>query len=194
MYEITLECAMVPPWLLPFGRHPLLSSPFSLLFHSSRPGCATHRHHLAIHLGPVLLITRLELRARSGGPREFGRCASERRGRARRSVTPRVARSRERRPLLLPAGETRVLFRSPVSVSRPLPPTANDGFFIPLATKSPLYAAGGRIYFVRRMLFSTPRDYSRSASSSRSFVPSLFVMYACLAAGSGREKKREKSY
>lgn len=45
----------------------LLPSPFSLRsFTRPVQAAATHRHHLAIHLGPVLLITRLELRTRTG--------------------------------------------------------------------------------------------------------------------------------
>jgi len=43
---------------------PALSLAFSLILRSC---CATHRHHLTIHLGPVLLITRLGLRTRNRG-------------------------------------------------------------------------------------------------------------------------------
>lgn len=44
---------------------PPLVTIHSPLFHSSRSGCATHQDHLAIHIGPVLLITRLELRTKN---------------------------------------------------------------------------------------------------------------------------------
>lgn len=171
-----------------YGAPCLLSSPSPFLFHSACPGCTTHRQHLAIHLGPVLLITRLELRTRTGtaGVRETSR-AFEKKGTPEHGP-PRVARSRDHRPPHSPlVFVSRQLAYLSLSLS-----FVDDGFFIALATKGPLYAAGERVYFIRRMLFGVLASSSRSRVISRSVPsssPRRVTSYACLTAGNGREEK-----
>lgn len=201
MYEITLECAMVPrgcypryPFLLPPSLFP---SPFSALFplfHSSRPGCATtHRHHLAIHLGPVLLITRLELRTREPGPRESGRRARTRlmplkrrsggKGGTPEHNPPRRPLARDHRPFLVPRvgeGSGSLSLSSRLSVSRQLalpPSPANDGFF----TARPLRVLCTRptcAFILYAECYSARRAITaaRFASSSRSRVISRLLL------------------
>jgi len=110
MYEMTLEYIIVPRGCYPSVNisHSLFPSSFSPLFHSSCPGRTTHRH-LAIHLGPVLLITRLELRTRTGtaGARETSRTFEKKMG---GPTAPRVARSRDHRSLLVLVDEIRLSF------------------------------------------------------------------------------------
>lgn len=85
MYDGTLESA---PWYPMAGFPPFPALYYSSLFHSFRSGCATHQDHLAIHIGPVLLITRLELRDENRDDGNSGDvpCASEKKIGARRNV------------------------------------------------------------------------------------------------------------
>lgn len=198
MYEIALEYAMVPPVVAAtlFVALSLFPAPFSPLFHSSRPCRATHRHHLAIHLGPVLLITRLELRTRTGtrgSPGYVSRIPLKRsRGRGHAGAHGRPPASPARAIIVLfsvPSVRSRPLFRSPplrsfaqFSLTSSLL-NANDVtlFFTQLATKGPLYAAGARVYFIRRMSFNVLHDYSRRVSRpppARSLARSFFLSFA----------------
>lgn len=169
-----------------FGGYVTLSlfpAPFSPPFHSSRPCRATHRHHLAIHLGPVLLITRLELRTRTGtrgSPGYVSRIPLKRsRGRGHAGAHGRPPALPARAIIVREIRASLSLFSSVSSPSSRLlllsrTRTTGRFFFTPLATKGPLYAAGARVYFIRRMLFSVLRDYSRRVSLVRSFVRSFF--------------------
>lgn len=165
--------------MLPFDGYRTSPSPFLSSLHLSvlslvpRPGCATHRHHLAIHLGPVLLITRLELRTRTGtaGVRETFRAFEKKGGEGGHArARPPASPARAIVVLISPSEVWALSFFFALSSCLPFSPArlpsspARKTAFLSFATKGSLYAAAERVYFIRRMLFSAPRGYSRHVS------------------------------
>lgn len=161
--------------MLPFGGYPLSPLPFTFLPALSL--VSSRLRHSPAPLGHS---------SWSGAPNYTSRVTDENRDRgssrerpvplkrrrrgngggegwARRNPAPRVARSHDYRPLLVPVMvEVRALFRSPPtpfltrSLAHP-PSPANDGFFIPLATK------GSFVRGQRARLFYTPNVIQRAA-------------------------------
>lgn len=215
------ECAPMVPRVAATLRYPLLAFAHRPLSFSQSLCCfthpTTHRHYSAIHLGPVLLITRLGLRTRIGDievPSRRSVPLKRRRYAGGGLVAP------PRRPLVLSSSlgfrrrPSPRLFLSPfrlralsVSVSR-----ANDGFFCyRSATKGPLYGAGARGYFTHRMLFNA-HGVTRVARAFRVSLPrrapvispfarfppvqtlrDAAIVYACLAAGRARWRERKRN-